>query len=450
MKVVIVGGGKVGEALCIDLANSCDVVLIDKNQAVVENIFDQCDIQAVLGNGTDVNVQTEAGVKDADIFLAVSESDELNLVACIIAKKLGARHTMARVRNPQYSESVDFIKRSLEITTILNPEEEAAKTISRNLKFPTALNVESFAGGKLNIVELELEKESVINGLSLTEVGKNLGSPLLVCIIEREGKVFIPSGSCCLMAGDKIHVLGDNEALAKFYSMLGKSKKPISSAIMIGGGRVAYYLIKRLLQRKVDIKIIETDLERAKFLASSFPEITVINADGTDQDVLEEEGIGNYEACIALTGIDEENVILSVFAKHRGVNKSIAKVSRTSMLKILGHFGIDSIITPKSIVSDQIIRFVRSIIAADNSPVEKLYRLAGRRVEAMQFLAGDDLKILDTKLKDLKTKENTLIASIQRGRDLILPNGESKILPKDHVIVVTTQENIISLDDILV
>ncbi|MDO5726150.1 MAG: Trk system potassium transporter TrkA [Tissierellia bacterium] len=450
MKIVIVGGGKVGETICGELSDSQDIVLIDNDPQVIENIFSQYDIQAVVGNGANVNVQMEATVADSDIFLAVTNSDELNIVSSIIAKKLGAKYTIARVRNPEYHMSVDFIKTSLGITSMINPEEESAEVISEILKFPTAQGIESFAGGEVNIVEITVEADSFIKDMTLRDFGESFQGRLLVCIVERGDDVFIPKGDTRIKENDKIYVTGNYEDLDRFYTSLRKYNEPVKSVLIVGGGRLAYYLTKKLLKRKVDVKIIEIDRQSAEELSREFPEIIVVSADGTDQDILEDEGISEYDACIALTGIDEENIIISIYAKHMNVKKAIAKVNRTSMLKILDHVGLDTIITPKGIIADKIIRFVRSISSTSDSAVQKLYKLADRRVEAMEFEAGKTFKGQNIRLAELNILDNTIIAIIFRDGELIFPGGNDKIMPKDRVVLVTTHKNIIDLDDIVI
>lgn len=449
MKIVIVGGGKVGATLSSELSASNDIILIDNNKEVLETCIAENDIQVVLGNGADVDVQRTALVDEADVFLAVTPFDELNIIASIIAKKLGAKYTVARVRSPEYSRSVDFIKSSLGITALINPEEETASLVSEILKYPAAKSIEHFAKGKVNMVELQILGDSFIKDMSLEDFMASFGGRLLVCIVERKGSVFIPTGKTVLKEGDIIHVTGSMVDLDRFYRKLKVNSSPADKVLIIGGGKLSYYLIKKLLKRDVSLKLIERDLERCKEFSRDFPKLIVVNADGTDQDVLEEQGIEEYDSVIALTGIDEENIVISAFANFKKVRKTIAKVNRTSILKLLSQLNIDTVVTPKSIIADKIIRFVRSIGATADSPVQRLYRLADRRVEALEFLASPGSKILGIPLIDLDVLASTLVAYIVRDKKIIIPSGKDKILAGDRVVVVSTSENITDLDDII-
>lgn len=453
MKIIVIGAGKVGETICKELSDSLDVVLIDSNPQVVENIFAQYDIQVVVGNGAGVEVQTEAGMKDADLVLAVTNLDELNIMACIIAGRLGAKRTIARVRNPEYHKNVDFIKSALGISLMINPEEESAKAISKVLSFPMALNVESFAQNRVNMVELEIKSDSILNNMSLKDFRARFTGNLLVCVVERGLDVFIPYGDTVLQLDDRIHVTGSKADLEHFYDELNHYRKqdPIRSALIVGGGRISYYLIDKLLSRNkhFEIKLIERNKAVAEEFSLKYPEIVVVNADGSDQNVLEEEGIADYDSCVALTGIDEENIFISLFAKHKQVRKCITKVNRIAMLKILAHVDLDSVITPGSIIADEIVRYARSLSTEDRSNIEHLYKLAGRRVEALEFTAPEDAKVIGIPLMELQTIDNTLVSLIVRNHEPILPKGDDSILAGDMVVIVTTHQNIVSLDDII-
>lgn len=449
MKIVIVGGGKVGEAICRELNDSCDIVLVDTDADVIENLFNHYDIQAVVGNGGNVDILTEAGAQDSDVFLAVTSSDELNIISCIIAQKLGAKHTIARVRSPEYHMSMDFIKSSLGIDHMINPEEESAEIISEILKFPTAQSIEVFGKGKVNMVEILVRENSYLIGMNLKEFDESSDGKLLVCILERGNDVMIPSGDTVIMQGDVIHVTGSPEDLDKFYGKVRKFKSPIKSVMIIGGGRICHYLLSKLANRNLDIKVIELDRNIAVELSKDFPETIIINDDGTDPEVLDSEGINEYDCCIAMTGIDEENIIISLYAQYKNVKKCIAKVSRAAMLQALDQVGLDTIITPKRIIADKIVRFVRSMGASRKSEVEELYTLAQDRVEALQFRVSESSDIIGKNIEDIKLKNGTLIAFILRNDELIFPGGKDIILPNDRVAIVTTQENIGDLDDII-
>ncbi|MDO5689558.1 MAG: Trk system potassium transporter TrkA [Tissierellia bacterium] len=450
MRIVLVGGGKVGELLCHELAESCEVVLIDTNPKIVEHLFSQYDIQAIVGNGADVKVQEEANVSEADMFLAMTGSDELNIIASIIAKRIGAKYTIARVRAPEYHASIDFIRSSLGITAMLNPDEESAAEINELLSFPTAKSIETFVDGKVRIVETTIEDGTLLHGMTLREFRESFDGRLLVCIIERNGEVIVPTGNSVLYEGDRVHVTGSGQDLRRFYRTIKKDHAPIKSTIIIGGGRIAYYLLQKLTKRRMDIKLIEVNEAKAMEMSQQFSNIVVINSDGTSQDVLDGEGLSSYDSCIALTGIDEENVIISIYAKSQNVHKCISKVSRTSILRVLSQIGMDTIITPKRIITDKILRMVRSIGNSGGSGVERLYTLADDTVEAIEFLASEHSKILGISLTDLELHEGTLIAFIYRSGQSIFPSGRDSIQAGDRVIVVTTRPNVHDLDDIAV
>lgn len=450
MKIVIVGGGKVGNAICRELEEYCDIVLIDIDPNVVEMLFSQYDIQAVVGNGADVNIQKEATVEDADIFLAVTTSDELNMVSCIVAKELGVKHIIARVRNPEYRNSVDFIKSRLGITAMINPEEEAAKKISQILQFPTAIGVETFAEEKVHMVSVLIEENTFLKDVTLKEFDESFDGKLLICIVERDGEAFIPKGATRILEGDIVHLTGSHDDLNKFYRNFKEFNSPIDSTLIIGGGKMGYYLLRELTNKKMEIKLIEIKPETTEFLSETFPDISVIHADGTDQDILDSEGISAYDSCIALTGIDEENIIISIFSKYRNVRKSIAKVNRTSMLKLIGHTELDTIITPQRIIADKIVRFVRSLNATGDTAIENLHTLADHKVEALEFIANEHSKGIGIPLMELELLDNTMVAFIFRDGELLFPSGKDSILAGDRVVIVTTHNNIDELDDLIV
>lgn len=450
MKIVVIGGGKVGEMICKELADSCDIIVIDSNPEVIENIYAQYDIQAIVGNGASVDVQKEASMSEADLALAVTNLDELNIMACIIAGRMGAKHTIARVRNPEYHRNVDFIKSSLGINAMINPEEESAKTIARILSLPLAHKIESFADNKVNMVELEIKENSILNNMSLKTFRESFQGNILICVVERGTEVFIPYGDTVLQQEDRIYVTGSLSDLEKLYGVINEFKAPIRSVLIIGGGRIGYYLIEKLLKKGHNIKVIENNKKIAEDLSLKFPKVSVINADGSDQGVLEEEGISGFDSCVALTGIDEENIFISLFAKHMNVRKCITKVNRTAMLKILDHVDLDSVITPGSIIADDIVRYARSLSNGGKSPIEHLYKLADRKVEALEFKAPADSKVIGISLTELSTRDNTLVSLIVRDGEPILPKGDDSIMADDTVVIVTTHQNIARLDDILV
>ena len=431
MKIVIVGGGKVGEVLCRELTSETnDIVLIDKNPMIIERMMNKFDIMGIVGNGASYDIQQEAGVASADIFLAVSEMDEINIIAAILAKKIGAEYTVARVRNPEYSQQLNFVRESLGISLLINPELSAARDIFKIFKYPSALSVESFASNRVSLIELEIQDHSPLIGLSLKDFRNRFGT-ILVCAIQRDSEVFIPSGDSFIQKGDRIHITGAYEDISTFLKITNYITKQVRSSLIVGGGKIAYYLLNMLKTSKIHPKVIEVNEERAKFLSEAFPNATIIHADGTDHDVLEEEMLTNYDAFVSLTGIDEENLI------------------RMGILKVLKNVDPQTIITPKQIVANEIIQFVRARTNTKGSNVEALYRVADNQVEALQFRVKKNSRVCGIPLSKLRTKSNLLIAFIVRGEKLIYPDGNDQLEPHDRVIVVTTQKNFDDIIDIL-
>lgn len=449
MDIVIAGGGKIGETLCQELAiEGINIVLIEKDPDRLERIINKMDITGLAGDGADYDNLVEAGVPECDVFIAVTEEDETNIMSSIIANKLGAHHTIARVRDPKYTNHAEFIREGLGITMMINPELEAAKRISSTLDFPESLSVERFEKGRVNIVEVEVGDDSFLVDTSLSQFRQQYGD-VLICAITHKQKTTIPTGDTILKKGDRLYVTGASDDLERFYRKAGYKEEKIRSALIIGGGRETYYLLQMLAEKEMDIKVIEIKHETAVELSGQFPNVVVIRGDGTDQEFLNEERIEQFGAVLSLTGIDEENIINSVYAASLDINKVITKVSRTSLLQLLDDVGLQSIITPKMIITSKILRFVRSLKSTKASNVEALYRIADNNVEALQFLVKEDSQVIDIKLKDLNTKNNLLVAYIIRDDQLLFPSGEDSIHEGDHVIIVTTHKQFDDIDDIL-
>lgn len=451
MKIIIVGAGKVGELLCRDLSSEGnDITLIEENPKILDRVLASSDIMGLVGNGANCEVLKEAFVNKADVFISVTQSDEVNIVSSIIAKKMGAKYTIARVRNPEYSSQMQFMSESLGIDRMLNPESEAAFFILQNLQFPNALNVESFSGNKVNMVEVLIEEHTYLDGLKLMDFKNKYFKSILVCIVQRGQEVYIPTGNFILEAGDKIYVTGIQAELSEFYKSLGQKEEKIKSVVIIGGGRITYYLTDLLLEKKMEVKIFEINEEKASELSETYENITVIHGDGTNSTLLEEERFGEYDACVSLTGIDEENIILSMYAHKMGIKKTITKINNSSLFNILEFAGLQSIVTPKKIIADHIIKTVRSMINAQNEAnIETLYRLAENQVEAIEFKVPEESAIVHIPLKNLKIKNNLLIAYIIRKNKLIFPGGMDTILPNDRIIIVTTEKYLNDVNKIL-
>ena len=454
MKVVIVGGGKVGELLCADFSNIFkEVTIIDTNELRVEKLVETYDINGILGNGANYEVLTRADSAEAGMFISVTASDEINMICCIAAKQMGAKYTIARIRNPEYSKTKEFLRESLGIDLMVNPEYEAAKQISHMLKYPTAIKVESFFGGKFNILEVIINSNSILNGVSLIDSKKIIDFPSLVCLVERQGEVFVPRGNYVFNVGDKVHITAANKNLKKFYKLLGNQdnmEKKITSSLVIGGGKIAYYLVEFLQIANFYVKVIEIDKNKAIALSETFPDIDVIWADGSDRDTLIEEGIQTFDSCISLTGFDEENIIINLYADKLGIKKTVAKVNRASLKQIAEDIGQYSYITPKEIVGNIITKYTKSLQCSKHSDIENFYRIANNQAEVIEFkITNNSAKILGIKLKDLAINPNMLIAFIIRNNKQIFPNGDDEIKLDDNVVVVSYKHKIEHIDDII-
>jgi len=449
VNIVIAGGGKIGETLCQELSmEDIDIVLLEKNQNRLERIINKTDITGLTGDAADYDNLVEAGVQNCDLFIAVTPEDETNIISSVIAKKLGTTHTIARVRNPKYANHMEFVRDSLGISMVINPEMEAAKDISQNLEFPEALSVEPFENGRVNIIEVIIKKNSRLVNTSLNQFRQEYGD-VLICAVTHLQSTFIPSGETILREGDRLYVTGAKDDLNSFYKKAGYKDDKIRSSLIIGGGRITYYLLQLLAKAEMDIKVIELNYETAVDLSTQFPDVVIIRGDGTDQEFLNEERIDKFDSVVSLTGIDEENIINSLYSVSLGINKVITKVSRTGLLEILGDTGLQSIVTPKLLITDKILRFVRSLKSTKASNVEALYRIADNKVEALQFLVKKDSRVIGITLNELNTKNNLLVAYIIRENKLIFPSGDDSICEGDHVIIVTTYKAFDDIDDIL-
>ncbi len=449
MKIVVAGGGKVGEVLCAELSTQYhDVVLIEKKAEVLERLLDNYDITGLVGNAASYDVQMEAGVDSADIFIATSETDEINMISAIMAGKIGVPHTIARVRKPEYSSQLDFVRDSLGIDVLINPDYSAARDIAAIIKYPSALSVETFMGGRVSLVEFEITAESPLLGIPLSEYRSKFGS-VRICIIHRGDEVIIPNADVHLKPEDRIHVTGFIKDMNQFRQVMVDKEYRHKSAMIVGGGRIAHYLLDLLCKAHISPKVIESNSKRCEELSAKWPQATIIQGDGTDTNLLDEEGLLNYDAFVSLTGVDEENLVMSIYAKKSGVKKVITKMNRIKILKILNDIKIKSIITPKQLIANDIIRFIRSRANAQGSNVEALYRLADNQVEALQFRIRRGSKVCEIPLEKLRLRKDLLIVSIVREQHLIFPSGRDTLQAHDRVIVVTSDDQLSDIDDIL-
>ena len=451
MKIVIIGDGKVGYKLARQLSvDDYDVVLIDSNEKKLRYAIDHLDVFCVTGNGVDADVQKAADVPHADLVIACTSADECNMLSCLIARKLGARHTIARVRNPIYFKQIGFLKEELHLSMAVNPELIVAHDISRLLLFPVASKIETFVKGRVELIEFTVSSDSRIVGMSLAKMYQMFQIKILICAVEHGDEVFIPDGEYILQPGDRLHMTGSHEAVESFFKMHGNRQAKIKKVLICGGGRVAYYLAAQLCELGMHVKIIERDLDRCEELCDCLPKVTVIHGDATDHDLLNEEGVENVDAFVALTGMDEENIILALYAKSQGAGKIVAKVNEDRRARMIDDFGIDSIVSAKTATADAILSYVRARKNSQKSAnIEALYQLVDEKVEALEFIVKDNTKYTGINLKDLKVKPNNLIACIVRKRQIIIPNGNDSIEPGDSVIVVTMEKHIEDLSEIV-
>ena len=453
MKIIVVGCGKVGAALTAQLAREHhDISVIDVDSRVLMDISNNYDVMGVIGNGASRAVQMEAGVAGADLLVAATDSDELNLLCCLIAKKAGGCNTVARVRNPVYTGEIDFIKEELGLSLTVNPEFAAATEAARVLRFPSAVQIETFAKGKVEIIKVRIPEKSVLDGCPLSQIHKRTGTDVLICTVERgEGgkHVEIPNGSFVLAAGDVISIVASKQNTRDFVNRIGLKSRRVRDCMIIGGGKIAFYLAQQLLDSGIRVKIIEKNRGRCEELSDLLPKATIIHADGANQDILMEEGIRECESFVTLTGMDEENLFLSMFAQNASNAKVITKVDRMDFDEIIKRLDLGTLLHPKNITADNILRYVRALSNSIGSNVESLYKIIDNKVEAVEFLIQKDSPVVGIPLSELKVKPNVLVACISRGGRIIIPNGNTSIHVGDSVVVVTSHLGFGDIEDIL-
>ncbi|MGM9639024.1 MAG: Trk system potassium transporter TrkA [Butyricicoccaceae bacterium] len=450
MRIVIVGNGKVGSTLAEQLSNEDhDVIVIDKNQQTIDNLVNTLDVMGVCGNGASYQVLLEAEVQKADLLIACTSQDEINLLCCLVGRKLGARHTIARVRNPEYSDQLVFMRDELGLSFSINPERAAAAELYKLLKFPSALKIETFSNKRAEIAEIRLKEGSALDNVYLRDLHKTFKGKALICAVQRGSQVTIPGGNFMLRAGDKISVIAAANDMLDFFASLGNLLPEARDVLLIGGGRISFYLARMLLENGARVKIIDIDPQKCAELSRQLPRAMVICGDGTDQELLAEEGLDTMDAVVALTGLDEENIILALYAQSRTDAKVITKINRPTLAAIAESTGLGSIISPRVLTANIIIRYVRAMQNSMGSNIETLHRLVGGRVEALEFRVSENFPQLDTPLMDLKLRPDLLIACISRDGRTIIPGGRDCISLGDRVIVVTTNERLDDLSEIL-
>ncbi len=450
MDIIIVGCGKVGIALAEVLSEEHNVTMIDKDENLINAAINDFDIMGIAGNCLQTNVLEEANVDKANLFIAVTTSDEVNILSCLIAKRMKARHCIARVRSPEFEKQLVFMREELGISMMVNPDYNAANEIAKVLRYPEAINIESFAKGRVDLAEIRITSGSILDNLALSHLSRRLRLDVLICAVQRGEELIIPNGNFILKAGDKIHMTASHSAMVKFFRSISAAyrEKRVKSAVLIGGGRVAYHLAQQLIEMGVKVKIIEIDEKRCLELSQRLDKVNISCADGTDHDILEEERVYDADAVVTLTGIDEENILLSLLAKKNGVDKVVTKVNRMSLIQLSDTLSLDSIISPKSITVNQILQYVRAKQNSLGNNVTTLYRLVNDRLEAIEFIVRDEKDYVGVPLKKLKIRSGILIASIVRGNELIIPKGDDCLRVNDSVVVVTTNKGFHDLSNI--
>lgn len=449
MNVVIVGGGKVGRKLVEDFNNEGeDVVLIDIKKEVCDHIEESFDVRCVNGSGTDIDVLMEAEIRRADLFIAVTANDEYNALSSIIAKKMGAGRCVARIRNREYSKHLDFMRDMLGINMIVNPELATAGDISRILRFPAATKTETFAKGRIELIEFTVGSDNALCGMGIREIYQKYKIKVLICAVQRGNDVFIPNGDFVIMNGDRLHITATHGDLTRFMKEIGIIQKRLKTVMLIGGGRISFYLARMLLESGMHVKIIEQNADRCYELAEYLPKADIVCGDGTDRHTLEEEGIDRIDALVSLTGIDEENMVIAMYAQRRKVDKVIAKVNRLSFGDLMEETDVYSIVTPKNITANMIIRYARAMMSAKDTEMRTLYRIVNNQAEVMEFIVTKESELTANPLSEINILDNVLIAAILRGNRTFVPDGSSKLEVGDTVIVVTTRR-VKNLTDVL-
>lgn len=450
LNIIIVGIGKVGGTLVEQLSKEGnDITIIDKNPNAVQAMSSLYDVMGVVGNGASYSVQMEAGIENCDLFIAVTESDELNLLCCTVAKRVSNCSAIARVRTPDYSNEVEYLREKLGLTMIINPDLESAKEVARILYLPATLEVNSFAHGQAEMVKFKIPEGNILVNLPISQLGKTISHKVLICAVERDGEVYIPSGNFILEEGDIISYVANRKVAKQFLNALGFNTRQVKNTMIIGGGTSAQYLADKLLHSGVAVKIIEKDRARCEELSLLLPKAIIINGDGTDEELLKEEGIHSAESFVPLTGIDEENIMLTLFARQVSNAKVVTKINHITFKDVINNLDLGSVIYPRYITSEAIIAYARAKKNSLGSNIETLYHMFDSRVEAIEFRVRNSSKVTNTPLMELSLKKNLLITFINRNGSIIIPSGQDSIKVGDTVMIVTTHTGFNDILDIL-
>ncbi len=451
MKIVVAGCGKIGQTVIGSLvAEGHDLVAIDSDNEILGELSNIYDIMVICGNCADSDVLEEVGINEAELFVALTGSDELNMLSCFIAKRMGASNTIARIRNPEYNDdSLIFLRKELDLSMSINPDMLTATELFNVLKLPSAVKIEHFSRRNFEMIELIIKDGSELDGVKLSDLKGRFGSKVLICAVERGEDVYIPDGSFVLQAGDKIGVSADHSDISKLLKSLSIHKKQSKNVMILGGSKSAFYLAKMLINSGASVKIIEQDSERCEELCEKLPQAMVIHGDGAQQELLIEEGLRSMDAFVSLTGMDEQNILISIYASANNVPTVISKVNRGELATLGARLGLDCIVSPKNVTADIFVRYARALENSVGSNVETLYKIMDGKAEALEFRVQHDSKVTDIQLKDLTIKKNILIAGIIRGKKIIIPGGDDVILGDDKVIVVSRDHKLNDIEDIL-
>ena len=452
MKIVVVGCGKIGKTIISSLVNERhEVAAIDTDQKVVEDVRTAYDIIALCGSGTEYSDLKEAGIEKTELFIAVTGSDELNMLSCFLAKRMGAKHTVARIRDIENNDAnLSFMKDELDLSMSINPERMTAEAIYNLIKLPSATKVEHFSNSPLEMIEVTVRNDSHLDGISLIDLRKNNKEKFLVGTVLRNGTMFVPNGSFTIQTGDKLGIIVSKKDAPKVLSIMGANHISVKNVMILGAGTISNYLAKLLLNSKHNVKLIDNDKEVCKEVCSDLPDnATVIYGDGMKQELLIEEGILSTDAFVALTGTDEKNILISFYAVSQNVPKVITKVNSDELANIADNLGLNSMITPKKIVADVIVQYARALEKSIDSQIETLYSIMNGCAEAIEFKVLPDFEYINVPIKEMKLHDNILIAGITRSNTAIIPNGEDVILPGDRVIIIAEGKRIVSLSEII-
>lgn len=439
MNIIIAGCGKVGRALAEQLSREKhDITVIDRKPEAIQQITNIADVRGVVGNGASFEIQMDAGIDTADLMIAVTDADEVNLLCCLIAKKAGGCQTIARVRNPVYHHEIHHIKDELGLSMVINPEWAAAMEMARLLRFPSAIDIDTFANGRIELLRFQLEEQNPLCNNKIKDLHMLSRCEVLICIVERGKEVLIPSGEVELKAGDMISVVASPVNASRFFKTIGIETNQVKNTMIIGGGKISFYLAKRLLEMGIQVKIIEKDRDACERLCEILPKAMIINGDGTDRELLAEEGLAKAEGFAALTNMDEENVMLALYAKSMSKAKKITKINRNTFDTIISSLNIGSLIYPKHITSETILQYVRAMQNSIGSNVETLYRLVDGNAEALEFVIKGKSEVTDIPLQELQLKPHILVCAINRKGKIIIPKGQDCIQEGDSVVIITT------------